>query len=110
MRIKIRPRLDTNLVAEARALGLDLSLIVDTALIRAIEAECVRRPVNRAGDSAGDGGSGMHEPHRTGNGPPRSMDAALGTMPVSRPDSQTDTSILVIHTRCEDQIFLLNIN
>ena len=58
MKTKIRPRLDANLVAEARALGLDLSLIVDAALNRAIEAECVRRPVNRAGDSAGDGVSG----------------------------------------------------
>ena len=31
MKIKIRPRLDTKLVAEARALGLDISRIVEEA-------------------------------------------------------------------------------
>ena len=58
MKIKIRPRLDTNLVAEARALGLDISRIVEEALIREIEAERIRRLENRAEDRASDGASG----------------------------------------------------
>lgn len=58
MKIKISPRLDAKLVAKARARGLDLSLIVDEALIRAIEDDRVRRLLNRAGDRAGDGASG----------------------------------------------------
>lgn len=56
--MKIRPRLDTNLVAEARALGLDISRIVEEALIREIKAERIRRLENRAEDRAGDGASG----------------------------------------------------
>jgi post-segregation antitoxin (ccd killing protein) len=58
MKIKIRPRLDALLIAEARALGLDISRIVEEALIRKIEAERVRRLENRAEDRAGEGASG----------------------------------------------------
>lgn len=43
MKIKIRPRLNAEMVDAARRLGLDLSRIVYDALIREIEAERRRR-------------------------------------------------------------------
>lgn len=58
MKIKIRPRLDAKLVAEARAFGFDISLIVEEASIRKIKAERARQLENRAVDRAGDGASG----------------------------------------------------
>lgn len=48
MKIKIRPRLDTKQVAEARALGLDISRIVEEALIRETAAERIRRQTGEA--------------------------------------------------------------
>lgn len=53
MKIKIRPRLDTKLVAEARALGLDISRIVEEVLIREMAAERIRRQTGQAGDREG---------------------------------------------------------
>jgi post-segregation antitoxin (ccd killing protein) len=53
MKIKIRPRLDTNLVAEARTLGLDISRIVEEALIRETAAESIRRQTGHAGNRDG---------------------------------------------------------
>jgi post-segregation antitoxin (ccd killing protein) len=61
MKIKIRPRLDTKLVAEARALGLDISRIVEKALIREIAAERIRRQTGQAGDREGGDDPGDHE-------------------------------------------------
>ena len=58
MKIKIRPRLDTKLVAEARALGLDLSRIVDEALTREIEEERRRRQADLDQDREGGDGTG----------------------------------------------------
>tara|TARA_R110000850_G_scaffold258347_1_gene384861 strand:+ start:116 stop:310 length:195 start_codon:yes stop_codon:yes gene_type:complete len=56
MKIKIRPRLDAEMVDEARRLGLDLSRIVGEALIRETEAELLRCQVHRSGDrESGDG-------------------------------------------------------
>jgi post-segregation antitoxin (ccd killing protein) len=48
MRIKIRRKLDAILVAEARALGLDISQIVEGALIRETAAERIRRQAGQA--------------------------------------------------------------
>ena len=57
IRIKIHPRQDAKQVAEARALGLDISRIVDEALIRETAAERIRRQagevVNREEDDPG---------------------------------------------------------
>lgn len=58
MKIKIRPRLNAEMVNEALRLGLDLSRIVDEALIREIEAERRRRQVDRGGDREGGAGTG----------------------------------------------------
>lgn len=58
MKIKIRVRLSSEKVNEACRLGLDLSQIVDQALIRHIEAECLRRLEDRAGGSEGCDGTG----------------------------------------------------
>lgn len=58
MKIKIRPRLNSEIVKEARRLGLDLSRIVEDALIREIEAERLRRQLDRGGDREGGDGTG----------------------------------------------------
>jgi post-segregation antitoxin (ccd killing protein) len=58
MKIKIRPRLNAEMVNEARRLGLDVSRIVDEALVREIEAERHRRQVDRGGDHEGGDGTG----------------------------------------------------
>lgn len=49
-KIRIRPKLNAEMVNEARRLGLDLSRIVEEALIREIEAECSRRQADRDED------------------------------------------------------------
>jgi post-segregation antitoxin (ccd killing protein) len=64
MKIKIRPRLDAKLVADARALGLDISRIVDEALIREIEAKRFQRRANRTARAVTP--PGKHEPNRAG--------------------------------------------
>ena len=56
MKIKIRPRLNAEMVDEARRLGLDLSLIVEEALVRETEAERRRRQADR--DQVREGGDG----------------------------------------------------
>jgi post-segregation antitoxin (ccd killing protein) len=61
MKIKIRPRLDTKLVVEARALGLDISRIVEEALVRDIEAERLRFKAERGGVREGGAGSSTAE-------------------------------------------------
>lgn len=61
MKIKIRPRLNAEMVDEARRLGLDLSRIVDEALIREIEAECLRLKADRDGNREGGAGSSTAE-------------------------------------------------
>lgn len=63
MKIKIRPRLNAEMVNAARRLGLDVSRIVDEALTREIEAERRQRQADRGGDrERGDGaGSGTAE-------------------------------------------------
>jgi len=48
MKVKIRPRLDAKLVADARALGLDISRIVEEALIRETDAERIRLQTGQA--------------------------------------------------------------
>ena len=53
-KIRIRPRLNAELVNEARRLGLDLSRIVDEALARETEAERRRRQADRNQDCEGD--------------------------------------------------------
>ena len=53
MKIKIRPRLNAEMVNEARRLGLDVSRIVDEALTREIEAERRRRQANLDQDREG---------------------------------------------------------
>jgi post-segregation antitoxin (ccd killing protein) len=58
MKITIRPRLNAEMVDEARRLGLNLSRIVDEALTREIEAERLRRQVDRGGDREGGDGTG----------------------------------------------------
>lgn len=62
-KIRIRPRLNGELVNEARHLGLDLSRIVEEAMIREIEAERRRRQAHRDEDREGDNrtGSGTEE-------------------------------------------------
>jgi len=55
MKIIIRPRLNAEMVEEARRLGLDLSRIVDEALIKEIEAERRRRQADRDEDEGGNG-------------------------------------------------------
>ena len=55
-KIRIRPRLNGELVNEARHLGLDLSRIVDEALVRETEAE--RRQGQPARDQDREGGDG----------------------------------------------------
>ncbi|MFC3084541.1 hypothetical protein D2N39_10300 [Gemmobacter lutimaris] len=56
MKIKIRPRLNAEMVDAARRLGLDLSLIVEEALVREIEAERRRHQVDQ--DREGGAGTG----------------------------------------------------
>lgn len=58
MKIKIRPRLNAEMVDEARRLGLDLSLIVEEALVRETEAEHRRRQADRDQDREGGDGTG----------------------------------------------------
>lgn len=58
MKIKIRPRLNAEMVDAARRLGLDLSRIVDEALTREIEAERRRRQADRDQDREGGDGIG----------------------------------------------------
>lgn len=64
MQIKIRPRLDTKQVAEARALGLDISRIVEEALIRETAAERIRQQTGQAMNREGGDDPGYHEPDR----------------------------------------------
>jgi post-segregation antitoxin (ccd killing protein) len=64
MQIKTRPRLDTKQVAEARALGLDISRIVEEALIREMAAERIRRQTGQAKNREGGEDPGYHEPDR----------------------------------------------
>jgi post-segregation antitoxin (ccd killing protein) len=59
-KIRIRPRLNGELVNEASHRGLDVSRIVEEALIREIEAERRRRQADRDQDCEGD--------NRTGSG------------------------------------------
>lgn len=58
MKIKIRPRLNAEMVDAARRLGLDLSRIVHDALIREIEAERRRRQADRDQNREGTAGTG----------------------------------------------------
>jgi post-segregation antitoxin (ccd killing protein) len=58
MKIKIRPRLNAEMVDAARRLGLDVSRIVDEALTREIEAERHRRQTDRGGDRESSDGAG----------------------------------------------------
>lgn len=58
MKIKIRPRLNAEMVNEARRFGLDLSLIVNEALVRESEAERRRRQADRDQDREGGDGTG----------------------------------------------------
>lgn len=58
MKIKIRPRLNAEMVNEARRLGLDLSRIVDEALVRETEAGRRRRQADRDQDREGGDGTG----------------------------------------------------
>ena len=53
MKIKIRPRPDAKQVAVARAIGLDISRIVEEALIRETAAESIRRQTGHAGNRDG---------------------------------------------------------
>jgi post-segregation antitoxin (ccd killing protein) len=62
MKIKIRPRLNAEMVAAARRLGLDVSRIVDEALIREIEAERLRFEADRGGNREGGDGTGSSTP------------------------------------------------
>jgi post-segregation antitoxin (ccd killing protein) len=55
MRVKVSVTLSSDLVDEARSLGLNMSRIVETALIREVAAERLRRQADRAGDREGDG-------------------------------------------------------
>lgn len=65
MQIKIRPRLDTKQVAEARALGLDISRIVEEALIREMAGERISWQTGQAMNREGDDDPGHHEPDRS---------------------------------------------
>jgi len=58
MKIKIRPRLNAEMVDAARRLGLDLSRIVHDALIREFEAERRRRQADLDQDCEGGDGAG----------------------------------------------------
>lgn len=58
MKIKISPRLNAEMVDEARRLGLDLSQIVEEALTREIEAERLRRQAYQDQDREGGDGTG----------------------------------------------------
>ena len=53
MKIKIRLKLNAEMVSEARHLGLDLSRIVEEGLTQEIEAERRRRQIDLAGDREG---------------------------------------------------------
>lgn len=57
MKIKIRPRLNAEMVNAARRLGLDLSRIVHDALIREFEAERRRRQADLDQDREGGDGT-----------------------------------------------------
>lgn len=57
MKIKIRPRLNAEMVNEVHRLGLDVSWTVDEALTRKIEAERRRRQVDRDKDREGGDGT-----------------------------------------------------
>jgi len=56
MRVKVSVTLTTNLVDEARRLGLNMSRVVEAALIWKVATERLRRQADRAEDS--DGGDG----------------------------------------------------
>ena len=55
MRVKANVTLSADLVDEARRLRLNMSRIVETALIREVAAERLRRQADRAGDREDDG-------------------------------------------------------
>ncbi len=55
-KIRIHPKLNVEMVIEARRWGLELSRIVDEALVRETEAERRRRKVDR--DLHREGGAG----------------------------------------------------
>jgi post-segregation antitoxin (ccd killing protein) len=58
MRVKVSLKLSTDLVDEARRLGLNLSRIVEAALIREVATERLRRQVDRNEDREGGDGTG----------------------------------------------------
>lgn len=58
MRVKVSLKLSTDLVDEARCLGLNLSRIVEAALIREVATERLRRQVDRNEDREGGDGTG----------------------------------------------------
>ena len=58
MRIKLSVTLNTDLVDEARRLGLNLSRILEAALIREVAAERLRRQADRNEDREGGDGTG----------------------------------------------------
>lgn len=55
MRVKVSVTLSSDLVDEARSLGLNMSRIVEADLRREVAAERLRRQVDRAKDREGDG-------------------------------------------------------
>lgn len=55
MRVKVSVTLSSELVDEARSLGLNMSRIVETGLRREVAAERLRRQADRAEDREGDG-------------------------------------------------------
>lgn len=67
-KIRIRPRLNAELVDQALRLGLDLSRIVDDALIREIKAERRQRQPARVQDRDGGDGTGSGTTETLQNG------------------------------------------
>lgn len=62
MPVKVSVTLSSDLVDEARRLGLNMSRIVEADLRREVAAERLRQQADRAGDREGDGtGSGTGE-------------------------------------------------
>lgn len=55
MRVKVSVTLSSDLVDEARRLGLNMSRIVEADLRREVAAERLRRQVDRAKECEGDG-------------------------------------------------------
>lgn len=55
MRVKVSVTLSSDLVDEARSLGLNMSRIVEAGLRREVAAERLRRQADRAEERKGDG-------------------------------------------------------